>query len=284
MPKYIASQPAITLCIESRSSRLPTTTSAPMSRNTCARSSSFRTIARTALPCFNSSSVTVRPTAPTRPAAPVTRMGFAMFFPSMRLPKSKVRFVACERQPAESLSPYDVTFDNFCEARRLLGHLTGRSLGHHNERLPFFDDIRGEFRPVAAADVLCCVDRSGRDEQDLAGLERHRRLALDLILQGAFDDIDDLFARMTVLTERHPGGEIDAHLDVLASGDAQIVPLEIGALNSRLLRPRHVQRQTACGDQRRYRDDSSRHFHVDLLTVVVLVLMTKAFFHYQRPK
>src|SRR5258708_39997712 len=37
MPKYIVSQPAITLCIESRSRRLPTTTSAPMSRNACAR-------------------------------------------------------------------------------------------------------------------------------------------------------------------------------------------------------------------------------------------------------
>jgi hypothetical protein len=60
--------------------QMPTTTSAPMSRNACARSSSFRTIARTALPWFNSSSVTARPTAPTRPAAPVTRMGFAMFF------------------------------------------------------------------------------------------------------------------------------------------------------------------------------------------------------------
>jgi len=43
-----------------------------------ARSSSFRTIARTAFRCFNSSSVTVRPTAPTRPAAPVTRMESVM--------------------------------------------------------------------------------------------------------------------------------------------------------------------------------------------------------------
>jgi hypothetical protein len=47
-------------------------------RSTCARSSSVRTIARTALPCFNKSSVTVRPTAPPRPAAPVTRMEFVM--------------------------------------------------------------------------------------------------------------------------------------------------------------------------------------------------------------
>jgi hypothetical protein len=44
------------------------------------RSSSFRTIARTGRPCFNSSSVIVRPTPPIRPAAPVTKMGFAMFF------------------------------------------------------------------------------------------------------------------------------------------------------------------------------------------------------------
>src|SRR6266567_3732856 len=79
MPKYIVSRPAITLCMDSRSSRSPTTTSTPMLRNACARSSSVRTIARTALPCFNNSSVTVRPTPPTRPAAPVTRMGFAMF-------------------------------------------------------------------------------------------------------------------------------------------------------------------------------------------------------------
>jgi hypothetical protein len=50
-------------------SQWPTTTSAPMSRRACARSSSFRTIARTAWPCLSSSPVTVRPTAPTRPAA-----------------------------------------------------------------------------------------------------------------------------------------------------------------------------------------------------------------------
>ena len=70
-----------------------------------------------------------------------------------------------------------------------------------DKRLPIFDDIRGELRRVAAADVLRRVDRSSRDEQDLAGLERHRRLALELILQRSFDDVDDLFARMA-LSER----------------------------------------------------------------------------------
>src|SRR5205823_7894355 len=58
--------------------------SAPMSRNARARSSSFRTIARTALPCFNSNPVTVRPIPPTRPAAPVTKMGFAILVPLIR--------------------------------------------------------------------------------------------------------------------------------------------------------------------------------------------------------
>src|SRR2546430_5964931 len=79
MPKYIVSQPAIARCMESRSSRSPTMTSAPISRSARDRWSSLRTIARTALPCFNSSSVTVRPTPPTRPAAPVTRIGVPMF-------------------------------------------------------------------------------------------------------------------------------------------------------------------------------------------------------------
>ena len=62
----------------------------------CARSSSVRTIARTALPCFISSSVTVRPIAPTRPAAPVTRMGFAIFPPMCSL---LLRAACCARVP-----------------------------------------------------------------------------------------------------------------------------------------------------------------------------------------
>jgi hypothetical protein len=48
---------------------------------------------------------------------------------------------------------------------------------------PFFDDVRGEFRRVAAADIPHRVDHSGWDGQRVTGTERHRRLALDLILQ-----------------------------------------------------------------------------------------------------
>jgi hypothetical protein len=102
----------------------------------------------------------------------------------------------------------------------------GRSLDQREEGLPFFDDVRSELRRVAAADVLCRVDGSGRDELDFAG-------------------------------------EIDAHLDDLASMDAQIVLLEIGARDSWRLRARDLQRQRARHDQHRYRDDSSR-FHGDL--------------------
>ena len=48
--------------------------------------------------------------------------------------------------------------------------------------------------------------------------------------------------------ERHPRREINAHLDDLTSGDTQVVPHDIVALDSRL-RLRHVQRQTGSDDQ-----------------------------------
>jgi hypothetical protein len=47
----------------------------------------------------------------------------------------------------------------------------------------------------------------------------------------------------------------------LASGGAEIVPLELGAPDARPLRQRHVQRQTASDDQRYFGHDS-RRFHV----------------------
>jgi hypothetical protein len=65
---------------------------------------------------------------------------------------------------------------------------------------------------------------------------------------------------MRVLRERHCRRKLEAYLNDLASGDAQIVPLEFDTSESRLLRPGHVQRQAASGDQHRYRHNSSR-FH-----------------------
>jgi hypothetical protein len=63
--------------------------------------------------------------------------------------------------------------------------------------------------------------------------------------------------------ERHTRGELDSALDDLAPRDAEVVPLKIGALDSRLLRLRH-QEQTASDDERRYYRSNSR-FHVNLL-------------------
>jgi len=46
------------------------------------------------------------------------------------------------------------------------------SFDQRDERLPLFDDIGGELRPVAAANVLCRVDSSRWNEQHVAGLDR----------------------------------------------------------------------------------------------------------------
>jgi hypothetical protein len=106
-----------------------------------------------------------------------------------------------------------------------------RSLGQHDERLPFLDDISGELRRVGGAYVFHRVDRFSRDEKDLARVERRRWLALELILQRPFENIDDLFARMEVLDERRVRANVHAVVDDFASGNAEIVLLEIGALD-----------------------------------------------------
>ena len=83
----------------------------------------------------------------------------------------------------------------------------GAHLTQHDERLPFLDDIRGELGRVAAADILHLVVRSVRDEQDLAGLEGHRRPAVEPILQDAFNDVDELFAWMIVPRSSYSRGK-----------------------------------------------------------------------------
>src|ERR687898_2951691 len=113
--------------------------------------------------------------------------------------------------------------------------LTWRSLDQHEERLPLFDDIRGELRRVGGAYVPHRVDRFGRDEQDVASVERRRWLTLGLVLQRSFEDIDDLFAWMEVLEGRRLRANVHAVLDDLASGNAEIVLLEIGTPDSRHL-------------------------------------------------
>ena len=71
---------------------------------------------------------------------------------------------------------------------------------------------------------------------------------------------------MRVPGGRHPRVELDNRLDDLASGDAEIVPLEIDAFDSCLLRPRDMQNQTARDDDRRYYYHSRRS-HVNPIPV-----------------
>src|SRR5688500_18059600 len=103
------------------------------------------------------------------------------------------------------------------------------SLHQHDERLPFFDDIRGELRPGNAANVPRRVNGSSRNEHDISGFQRHWQVVVDLILQRSLDHVDDLFARMPMLAERRSRSELDAHLDDFASGRAEIVSLKIRA-------------------------------------------------------
>src|SRR5882672_6220978 len=114
------------------------------------------------------------------------------------------------------------------------------------------------------------MDRSGWNEEDVAHLERDRRLPLDLILERALEDINDFFARMGVLAEGDSRSKVDAPLDGLASGDAEIVLLQVGPLDSGLLSRGSVRRQNGSGYKRRQRHDLHLHLsiaHVEFLCV-----------------
>jgi hypothetical protein len=98
-----------------------------------------------------------------------------------------------------------------------------------------FDDVRGEFGRVAASDIPHRVDHPARDGQRVTGVACPRRLALDLVPQRPFEDVDDLFTRMGVPDRCRFGAYVDALLDDLSSGRAEIVLLQFGAPQSRRL-------------------------------------------------
>src|SRR5436305_12055224 len=66
------------------------------------------------------------------------------------------------------------------------------SLDDRDERFAFFDDVGGELRRVAAAHVRHGVDRSRRNGQRAACGDGDGLLPLDLVLELAFEDVDDL--------------------------------------------------------------------------------------------
>ena len=73
-----------------------------------------------------------------------------------------------------------------------------RLLHRGDERPSLLDDIGREFACRAASDILRRVDHSGRNEQHAAGFENDRWPALDLILQRALKNVDDLLTRVKV--------------------------------------------------------------------------------------
>src|SRR5262245_58562550 len=113
--------------------------------------------------------------------------------------------------------------------------LVNSSVDDDEERLPFLDDVGGELRRVPVADVPHRVNRLGRHHQRFTGVVRLRRLPVDLILERAFEDVDDLLARMLVPDRRRFRAELDAVLDHMASWDGEIVLLQIRTPQSRRL-------------------------------------------------
>src|SRR6202042_594303 len=67
----------------------------------------------------------------------------------------------------------------------------------------------------------------------LAGVVHLGGLAVDLVLQRAFQDVDDLLTRMGVPDRGRARLDVDARLDHLASGDGEVVALQAGAPQSR---------------------------------------------------
>jgi len=123
------------------------------------------------------------------------------------------------------------------------------SRGQGDERPAPVDDIGGELGGAVGAGIGHRVDRSGRDEQDIAGPERHRRPAVEAIFERAPQHIDQLFARMAVPGGDGARGEIDADLDRLVPGEAEVVAQEIGA------RDGGPRRRRLRGGRRRRQDD-----------------------------
>src|SRR5262249_17516188 len=74
------------------------------------------------------------------------------------------------------------------------------------------------------------------DHQSLAGAVRPRLHAVNLILERALDDIDDLFARMPVPDGLRRRADLDSVLDHLTPRSVQVVVLKIGPLDARCLR------------------------------------------------
>src|SRR5688572_23471113 len=100
--------------------------------------------------------------------------------------------------------------------------------------------------------------RSSRDERDVACFERLHVFPVELKFPGALDHIHGLFAVMRVHGQSYARVDFDAHLNYLATRNAEIMSLQLGTLDSLLLRRRELQCQRAHDGEQRYRDPASR--------------------------
>ena len=105
---------------------------------------------------------------------------------------------------------------------------------------------------------------AGRDEKYLARVQRDGRAAVDLIHERSLDDINDLFAGMRVIPKRDAGCELDTRLNHLAAGNAQIMPLQIFALDAGLLRLDELKRERRRGDNTHHQKHNN-HLHRSVL-------------------
>src|SRR5882757_8697684 len=94
---------------------------------------------------------------------------------------------------------------NPLESARCSGQVP--SLHQGEQRLAFFDDVGGKLAAGDVAGIPRRMDRSGRNEQDVASPERYGRFVLELIFERAREHVDDLFARMGMLAEGYARGE-----------------------------------------------------------------------------
>src|SRR6478672_12026296 len=99
----------------------------------------------------------------------------------------------------------------------------GGSVGEDDERLALLDHVGRELGSVAANGV----NGLRRDHQGFAGAIGAGLLAVDLVLERALDDIDDLLAWMPVPDGLRLRADLDAVLDHFAPCSAQIVVLKI---------------------------------------------------------
>src|SRR5258705_12275478 len=94
-----------------------------------------------------------------------------------------------------------------------------------DKRFSFFNNVSSKFCTVTFPYVFSGVNRVGRHEQNLTGLECYRRSALNLIFKQPFKHINYLLTRMLMFWKLFSLSYIDHYLNGLFSRNIQIMTL-----------------------------------------------------------